>query len=90
MDTRILRTYLEYFLPREVIGPVILVFSLEGVIDGLFTQYVPEAYTTVSWGLIFLASLAIVGYWGAADEEAREELDEQLDEIREDEADEGA
>jgi hypothetical protein len=83
MNWKVLRAYVDHFLPREVIGPVIIVFSLEGVIDGLFTRYVPGAYETVGWGLIFLLSLALVAYWGATDEAAREELDDRIEEIQE-------
>lgn len=39
---RILNGYIDHFLPREVIGPVLIVFSLEGVIDGIFSLYVPD------------------------------------------------
>lgn len=85
MDTQVLRTYLDYFLPREVVGPVVVVFSLEGVIDGLFTHYVPDAYATVGWAAIFLVSLVAVAVWGAADEDDREELEAELEEIREEE-----
>jgi hypothetical protein len=85
MDWKVLRTYVDYFLPREVIGPVIIVFSLEGVIDGLFSLYVPDGYDTIGWGVVFLLSLALVAYWGATDEDAREELDERIEEIHDEE-----
>jgi hypothetical protein len=83
MDWKILRAYVDHFLPREVIGPVVIVFSLEGVIDGLFTRYVPGSYETVGWGILFLLSLVLVAYWGATDEAAMEELDERIEEIQE-------
>ena len=85
MDWKVLRTYVDYFLPREIIGPVIIVFSLEGVIDGLFGLYVPDGYETIGWGVVFLLSLALVAYWGATDEDAREELDERIEEIHDEE-----
>ena len=83
MKTDVIRTYVDYFLPREVLGPVVIVFSLEGVIDGLFTQFVPTAYETVGWALVFLVAIVGVAAWGAADDEAREELAEELEEIQE-------
>lgn len=85
-DPRILRAYVDHFLPRDVVGPVIIVFSLEGVIDGLFTHYVPGGYETVGWGFVFLLSLVVVAYWGKVDEPAVEELHERVEEIREEEA----
>ena len=81
MNWKVFRAYVDHFLPREIIGPVIIVFSLEGVIDGLFNLYVPDGYDMFGWGIVFVLSLAIVAYWGATDEEAREELDERIEEI---------
>jgi hypothetical protein len=82
MNTAIIRAYVNHFLPREVVGPVIIVFSLEGVIDGIFSLYVPDAYATMGWGVVFAASLIIVAYWGTVDEPGREELEERIEEIQ--------
>lgn len=83
METNVdvLKAYLDHFLPREVVGPVIIVFSLEGVIEGIFTLYVPDGYATIGWGGVFLLSIVTVAYWGTVDEEAREELQERIEEI---------
>ncbi|MFB6094910.1 MAG: hypothetical protein ABEJ71_00460 [Halodesulfurarchaeum sp.] len=81
-STRVIRAYVEHFVPRDVVGPVLIVFSLEGVIDGLFSLYVPEVYDTLGWGLIFVASLAVVGYWGSTDEEAVADLQDRLEDIQ--------
>jgi hypothetical protein len=75
-----LKTYMDHFLPREIIGPVIIVFSLEGVISGLFDLYVPQEFATLAWGMIFLASVYIVAKWGTTGE-AEEELEEKLEDI---------
>jgi hypothetical protein len=75
-----LKTYMDHFLPREIIGPVIIVFSLEGVISGLFDLYVPQEFATMAWGVIFLASVYIVAKWGTSGE-AEEELEEKLEDI---------
>jgi hypothetical protein len=69
-----LKAYLDHFLPRDVVGPVV-VFSL----------YVPEAYTTLGWGLVFVLSL-VVAYWGTVDDPAVEELQERIEEIEAEEA----
>ncbi|GAB7094256.1 hypothetical protein JCM30237_14080 [Halolamina litorea] len=78
---RVIRAYVDHFLPRDVVGPVIIVFSLEGVIDGVFSEYVPPGYETLGWGFVFLLSLFVVAYWGAVDEEDLDDLHEQIDEI---------
>ena len=87
LDTRVLKAYLDHFLPRDVIGPVIVVFSLEGVIDGIFSLYVPEQYSTLGWGVIFVLALVVVAYWGSVDEQAVEELQEQVDRIEQQDTD---
>lgn len=91
MDWTVLRAYVDHFLPREVVGPVIIVFSLESVIDGLFSLYVPHEYGLAAWAVIFFASIVVVAYWGTADEQAVEELQERIEEIEaEQEGNEGA
>lgn len=89
MDLAVVRAYVDYFLPREILGPVVIVFSLESVVDGIFSLYVPDEYALLGWALIFLASVVAVAYWGAADEDI-EELHEELEEIRENSTDEDA
>lgn len=86
MRTDVFKAYLDHFLPREVIGPVIIVFSLEGVIEGIFSLYVPEELATLGWGAVFLAAVVIVAYWGSADDQAVEALRDQIDEIDEQQA----
>lgn len=86
VNTRVLKAYINHFLPRDVVGPVIIVFSLEGVIDGIFTMYVPDAYETIGWGIIFVLAIIIVAYWGTIDEQAVEELQDRIDEIEAQEA----
>lgn len=86
LDPRVLKAYLDHFLPRDVVGPVLIVFSLEGVIDGIFGLYVPEEYATLGWGLVFLAAIVVVAYWGTVDEQGIEDLHERLDEIEDEPA----
>ncbi|WEL23441.1 hypothetical protein [Candidatus Nanohalovita haloferacivicina] len=81
MERKKLKAYFDYFLPREVVGPVIIVFSLEGVISGLFDLYVPQSSATIGWGLIFVLSIILVGYWGRIDEKGLEELEERIEDM---------
>lgn len=83
LNPRVLKAYLDHFLPRDVVGPVLIVFSLEGVIDGIFSLYVPDEYATLGWGLIFALSVILISYWGTVDEEAVDELREQIENIQE-------
>lgn len=86
LNPRVLKAYINHFLPREVIGPVLVVFSLEGVIDGIFSLYVPDEHATLGWGVIFLFTLVVVAYWGSVDEQAVEQLQERVGEIEAEEA----
>lgn len=81
MNWKVLKAYLNHFLPREIVGPVIIVFSLEGVISGIFELYVPGEYSTAAWGVIFIASILLVAKWGTTGE-AEEELEEKVEEIK--------
>lgn len=83
MDRKVVGAYIDHFLPREVIGPVIIVFSLEGVISGLFEMYIPTAYETLAWAFIFLASIYSIAHWGTSGE-AEKELETRIEEARED------
>lgn len=85
-NRRVLKAYLDHFLPRDVVGPVLIVFSLEGVIDGIFNSYIPDRYATLGWGIVFLFSLLLVAYWGSVDEPALDDLQDRLDEIQDAEA----
>lgn len=86
VNADVLKAYIDHFLPRDVVGPVIVVFSLEGVIEGIFTLYVPDGYATVGWGIVFALALLLVAYWGTVDDEAVEELHDRIDDIEEREA----
>lgn len=79
---RLVRHYIDYFLPREVMGPVILVFSIENVTDRFFTLFVPEGYGLVAWVLIAILSLLLVKEWGEADEEDMKEFEEEIEEVK--------
>jgi len=78
-----IKVYLSHFLPLEIVGPVAVIFSLEGVIDGLFTQFVPMQYETFGWFVLFLVSIFFISYVRINDEETVEDINESLEEIRE-------
>ncbi|WP_336338763.1 hypothetical protein [Haloarcula brevis] len=82
-NPQVLKAYIDHFLPRDVVGPVLIVFSLEGVIDGIFGLYVPDEYATIGWGVVFVLAIIVVAYWGTVDEQAIEELQERIEEIEE-------
>lgn len=70
-----IREYLDYFLPREVLGPVFIVFSLEHIIEILFTPITTQ-HELLAWTTLFVFSLVLIGYWGMADDDYDEFQDE--------------
>lgn len=71
--------YIDYYLPREVMGPVIVVFSVENIIDILFNQYAPAGGGIAGWTVVFVLSVTIVAWWGEADEDSKEDFEEALE-----------
>lgn len=81
---RIVESYADYLIPREIIGPVILVFSIENVIDRLFELYFPIQSELIGWIVVLLFSLILITIWGEVDED-KEELEDEIEEIIEEE-----
>lgn len=71
MNTEKIREQLNYFLPREVLGPVFIVFSLEHIIEILF-QPVTQKNELLAWTTLFTVSLLLIAYWGIADDDYNE------------------
>lgn len=60
-------------------GPVVLVFSLENIVDILFNQYAPVNSELIGWSGVFVLSLFLIAWWGEADEDM-DEFEEELEE----------
>jgi hypothetical protein len=60
-------------------GPVVLVFSMENVVDQIFSWYVPNGYGFYGWLIILAVSALVIGYWGEVDEDM-DELEQIIDE----------
>lgn len=70
---------LDYFLPREVLMPVIVVFSAENVLNSAFTASVPPKQQVIGWAALMVISILLTAYWGVNDADTNDELDELLD-----------
>lgn len=78
MDGARIRALIDYFVPREIVGPVVIVFSLENVVNAIFEATIPPHAAFAGWLAIFLSSLLLVAIWGATDESDNDELDDIL------------
>lgn len=79
-ELEVARHYINYFLPREVVGPVLIIFSLENVVDILFEMYMPDQAGLVGWIMIAIFSALLVKEWGEADEDI-DDFEEDIEEI---------
>lgn len=72
MNKTKVRHLINYYLPREIIGPLIVVFSAENIIDFFFLWFVPPEYEFLAWCLFLLFSVWLINYWGNVDEDKKE------------------
>lgn len=77
-----LRHLINYYLPREIVGPLIVVFSGENIIDYLFKWFIPPEYEFFAWCVFFSWSLWLINYWGKADEDM-EDMEKEMEEVLE-------
>lgn len=76
---KLARRVIDYYLPREIMGPVILVFSMENVVDILFGRYLGDFNPLFAWTAVLIMSVIIISYWGEVDEDM-EEFEQELEE----------
>lgn len=62
-----LREFVSHLLPREIIGPVLIIFSLQGILDNFFELYTSPHSTLLAWVIIFLICLLVISVWGEQD-----------------------
>lgn len=77
---KIIESYVDYFTPREILGPAMLVFAAENVVDRLFDIYLPIESELAGWVVILILVIILIGVWGEVDED-KEELEEEVEEI---------
>lgn len=74
---------IDFFIPADVLTAVLLVFTLENVLDQLFSTHVPPKYEAVGWFLVYalgVISIGVINYVSAEDDE-REDLTDDLEDI---------
>ena len=74
---------LDFFIPAEVLSAVLLVFTMENILNYAFLNYIPAEFEAVGWMAVYLigiASVSILNYV-TADEEELEDLDEDFDQL---------
>lgn len=73
--------YIDYYIPREVVIPVLIVFGIENITEILFNRYMPVQSELIGWFFIILIVAAIGGLWGEADDD-KEEFEEDIQEMK--------
>ena len=80
---RALAGILNFFIPAEVLSAVLLVFTMENVLDFLFSEFVPKSLQGAGWILIYLIGVVFISalnYTTANDEEI-EDFNDDLDDF---------
>jgi hypothetical protein len=78
---RSLAGILDFFIPAEVLSAVLLVFTMENILDHAFAEFVPASFEAAGWVAVYLLGvLAISGLnYATANEEELEDLSDDLD-----------
>lgn len=74
---------LDFFIPADVLSSVLLVFTMENVLDHLFQAYVPEKAGALGWVVVYIAGIAAISAmnYATADEEEMEDLREDIEDL---------
>lgn len=79
-----LRSFLgviDFFIPSEVLSAVLLVFTMENVLDYLFSTYVPPELWGYGWVVVYVFGVAFISALNylTADSDELDDLSDDLD-----------
>lgn len=74
---------LDFFIPAEVLSAVLLVFTMENVLDYVFSTYIHESMHGVGWISIYLIGIISISVLNfvTADEEERDDLEDDIENL---------
>lgn len=74
---------LNFFVPADVLSSVLLVFTMENVLDHTFSALIPPEWEAKAWVLVYIIGVLAISSlnYVTADEEEREELSDDLDDL---------
>jgi hypothetical protein len=74
---------LDFFIPADVLSSVLLVFTMENVLDHLFQIYVPDKVGVLGWVLVYIIGITAISLmnYATADEEEMEDLRDDLEDL---------
>jgi hypothetical protein len=80
---RSLAGVVDFFVPAEVLSAVLLVFTMENILDHLFASFVPSGLETIGWVVVYILGISAVSglNYITADEEKREDLSDDLEDL---------
>lgn len=80
---RQIATVVDFFIPQDVLISILLVFAMENVVDTLISQFVPDGWTLVTYGAIYILTIALLGAsrFLSADTEDLAELEDSVNEL---------
>jgi hypothetical protein len=74
---------LDFFIPAQVLSSVLLVFTMENILDHLFRMYVPDKAGAAGWVMVYIIGVAAISAmnYATADEDELEDLSDDIDDL---------
>jgi hypothetical protein len=78
---RSLASILDFFIPAEVMSAVLLVFTMEKILDAAFSALIPDDFQAVGWIAVYIIGITAVSglNYATANEEELEDLSDDLE-----------
>lgn len=72
---------LDFFIPAEVLSAVLLVFTMENVLNYAFSAYIPSEFEVFGWVTVYVLGVLVVSAlnYATADEEELDDLSDDFD-----------
>ena len=72
---------IDFFVPAEVLSAVVLVFTMENILDHAFATFIPEDFAALGWVAIYLLGTLLVSglNYASADEKELDDLSDDLE-----------
>jgi hypothetical protein len=72
---------LNFFIPAEVLSAVLLVFTMENLLDQTFSMFIPSEYEAFGWVTVYVVGIIAVSAlnYVTADEDELDDLSDDLD-----------
>jgi hypothetical protein len=73
----------DFFFPADVLSSVLLIFTMENVLDYAISSYIPEGFGPLSWLAVYVLGVGVISAlnYATADEDELEDLEDDLEDF---------